>query len=214
MKFKHLLAGLGIGLSLTVASSAANALSFTLAGGETAGFLPPDFDLTPDVLGVNALDPAVFANAVGSGLGVDGPANITFTYMGNDAGYDNTFEFVFGNTLFQNSLNLVGDSVTLLQGSADSLLDFSFLSNGATALANGAGAFGNASIAIVLLSTTDALVLFNDDATVDADYDDMGIRMQLRPAEVPVPPAILLLLSGLAGLGVIGRRKSVAGKIA
>ena len=82
---KKLVAGLAIGLSLTLASTAANALSFTTTG-TTAGFLPGDFNLTPDVLGVNALDPALFANAVGSGLGVDGPANIKFTYLGNDAG--------------------------------------------------------------------------------------------------------------------------------
>ena len=213
MKLKHLLAALGIGLSLSFSSSAANALSFTLTGQETPGALPADFDL--DVLGVNkGFLPAYFANAAHSGLGVDGPGEIKFTFMGEEACFDNTFEFGFGNTLFSNSVTSVGTSITLPQLTGGSLLDLAFTSDKSAQLRNGDGAAGSASIAIVLLSAVDALILFNDDYAGDADYDDMIIRVELseapRLSEVPLPGALLLFGSGLLGLAGISLRSKYA----
>jgi len=78
---------------------------------------------------------------------------------------------------------------------------------------------GIASIAFAYLSeanrivnyvTNRILVMLDDGASKhpDRDYDDGVWILQISPTTpVPLPPAVWLLLSGLAGVGIISRRK-------
>lgn len=180
---------------MAVASPAAHAVSFTTSG-TIVKPLPGNFDL--NLFGVTAGHSAKFANPAGSGLGISGPARLTFTYLGKEAAYNNTFEFD-GITRFTNASG--GSPFTVIQAAAASLLDFAFTSNGSAQLKNGHGAVSNASIALVMLSATKYLLLFNDNATVDADFDDMGVLVEASPVQLPA--ALPLLAGGLGFLGAI-----------
>ncbi len=118
----------------------------------------------------------------------------------------------------------MGDNATVSYTSTiantPELLPFSFESNRGSAntaddlLAANGNITNPLYMAFYQLSPTLVIAMFGD-GTGDRDYDDMAVLIstvgQIVP-EVPLPAPILLLLSGLLGLGFLGRfRAKLAG---
>ena len=146
-------------------------------------------------------------------------SDITFTYLGTEAGHKNYFNFN-GSPIFDNKTWSVGSSYTV-NNVGPGRLAFSFLdSNTGMSVANGlVGASLYKSIALIMESGGSWLALFNDDCSCDADFDDMVVRIsavalpnKINP--VPIPAALPLLASGLGALGFIGWRRKRKGKLA
>ena len=147
---------------------------------------------------------------VGGNLLATSLVDLTFTYLGHEAGYSNDFN-AYGNTL-NNKTNGIGDSFNVANVGAG-LLGFDFYSNSISqGIANGSNnGFASFQSFATILDITydgvyyDAIVLFDDSgAGPDDDADDhiIGIRA------VPEPSIIALFAAGLLGLGFARRRKA------
>lgn len=159
-----------------------------------------------------------------------GPADITVEYLGSEAGLVNTFAWTGEGTLFSTPGGTGGAWVggggasTTVNNVASGLLPFLFTRPGGS-VANGANPDGSALgsppnfFATFYADTGGAALsgtmidLWWDDggAGPDDNHDDMGIRLTVSGGGfqiVPVPASIPLLLSGLAGLGIVGRRRA------
>lgn len=149
---------------------------------------------------------------VGGNLFATSLVDLTFSYLGHEAGYSNDFN-AYGQTL-NNKTNSVDDSFTVSNVGAG-LLNFNFHSYGANngwgmGIYNGnnTGFAAYQSFATILDITYndvfyDAIVLFDDSgAGPDDDSDDhiIGIRA------VPEPSIIALFGLGLLGIGFARRR--------
>jgi hypothetical protein len=197
MNFRYALLGLALAAA---AAPVAQAASFTFLGGGDY-VLPGNFDPSPGVPGLGA-GSHVLTNAT---LGLDGPGRVTFTFLGTEAGYDNRFGFA-GEQLFANHSG-PNPSVERIAGAGP--LDFAFGTISPLQIVANGGSGGTwGSIALYKLSDTSVYALYNDGATVDADYDDMAVRMDVAP--VPLPAAAWLLFAGLGGLGLVKRRAGTA----
>lgn len=156
----------------------------------------------------------------GSLLLTEKAAQVTFTLVGFEASFNNSFT-AGGQTLsnFTGGKNVGGKNVGgkndhrspnlgasfTFENVAAGLLNFGFLSNGAGAIR------GNGHSATGLMLAHDqrsALILFND-RFGDRDYDDMVVRMTVSP--VPEPGTYAMLLSGLGLLGLVARRRQRRG---
>ena len=146
---------------------------------------------------------------VGGNLLATSLVDLTFTYLGHEAGYSNDFN-AYGNTL-NNKTNGIGDSFNVANVGAG-LLGFDFYSNSISqGIANGSNnGFASFQSFATILDITyvgvyyDAIVLFDDSgAGPDDDADDhiIGIRA------VPEPSIIALFGLGLLGLGFARRSK-------
>jgi hypothetical protein len=141
----------------------------------------------------------------GEGLYLNGPANLTLTYLGSEAGHTNIFRIPTPSEIFRNTTTPIGGQ-SHLNIVAGGLLKFSFFDLVAClGIKNGQGSNDHKnSIAVFMESAMSAIVLFNDLGN-DKDYDDMAVRVQISP--VPVPAALPLLASALGGMGYFARRR-------
>ena len=175
-------------------------------------------------------DTVINTSVPGDGLKLDGKANVTFTFLGKEASFTNVlFE---GISLFSNTA-AAGTSVTLttVLPNLGGFLDFKFLSGtniygapiGSTVdIVNGNNSATYGSIAFKVIyatfNTATVLAFLNDHFSGDADYDDMVIKIDAvrvknaTTPDVPIPAGAVLLLSGLAGLGFMGRARAKAAK--
>ncbi len=195
MFLKFALAGVIAGAA-SMAAPTVQAASFTFTGG-SFGALPGNFDPSPSVPGLG-----VGGNVLLNGaLGLTGRGNVTFTYLGTEAGYDNQF-LAGGTTLFDNK---AGSNPVAEKLFGPGLMDFAFrTADPLQLIQNGSSSGSYGSIALFKLSEKSVYALFNDGSTSDQDYDDMAVRMDVAP--VPLPAAAWMLMMGLGGLGLVKRR--------
>ena len=194
-----LIAAAALAAALSLAS-AAQAVTFTLVGGDAPSALPSNFDPTPGAPGL-APGTLVTRNAA---LSLSHKGRVTFSYFGSEAGYNN--EFWMDGERFDNK-RASNPSFTLDLDAG--LAPFAFrTASPAGTVANGASSGFYKSIAFHQASPTTVFALFNDASTSDKDYDDMVVRMEVAP--VPLPAAAWLILAGMAGLGAVARRRAAA----
>jgi hypothetical protein len=148
-----------------------------------------------------------------NGLFLSGPAKVTFTYLGEEAGFNNSFSIFSGSqVLFKNNKNgsAFGATATMLFAKGG-FLDFGYATDGGAgaegAIANNGVASGRPGLSIAYSALFNAdrsvITLFGDD-TGDSDNDDLGVRIDVTP--VPLPAAGWMLLAGLGALGAAARR--------
>lgn len=152
----------------------------------------------------NGLLGTVIANSSGA---------ITFTYLGNESGYSNSFTF-FGNTL--NESNSIGDTITSASVDAGEI-NFSFSDNQGGTISNGSAAAPTLGFAILNGNLTpvsgpnygpfDYVLGFNDSSSGDADYDDFVVGVNFTPVSAVPLPASLPLMAAALGLFTFARRR-------
>ena len=193
MKIK--LIGLALAGALLVASPA-SAMVLSVTGG-TADSVPSNFNPTGFPGGVSFGDPiTVFGNAdAGFGLSLSSAANLRFEFLGSEADFTNVFNS--GVDLFSTATAAVGDVATVAAGGG--FVPFSFLGGGSGGTATNGGPIDSPLLmAFADLGNNTFLAMFNDSGGPDADFDDLVVRVSV--SQVPLPPAIWLLISAVLGL--------------
>ncbi len=190
------LIGLALAGAMLVAGPA-SAMVLSVSGG-TGDSVPANFNPTGFPGGVAAGDSiTVFnnANAGTGGLSLSSNATLRFEFLGSEADFTNVFDF--GGTLFSTATAAVGDVVTV--AAAGGVIPFSFLGGGSGGTAtNGGPIDAPLLIAFANLGDNSFLAMFNDGGGPDADFDDLVVRVSV--SQVPLPPAVWLLLSAVLGL--------------
>jgi hypothetical protein len=172
----------------------------------------------------DGVQPIYGANLVNGFFGANwvllGTSDITITFLGREAGFNNSFDFGLDGTDFTNSqtgspsFNVAGvaPSITYFNV-APGLLEFSFTTPNGT-VTNGSNPNNTSPNDVNFFTyvvSGNVIDLWLDDANdVDDNHDDMVIRLTASTGnfgQVPVPAALPLLLGALGGLGVMGRRR-------
>lgn len=142
---------------------------------------------------------------LGGSLVLNQAANVTFSYVGSEANFQNYFR-VGGTTTFHNFSTTNAARTALFD---TGVMDFSFRTVsllGTTSIANGAAAAGlHTAMALFQIAPNSFYALYNDRWLGDADFDDMIVRIDVAP--IPLPAALPLLLAGLGGLGLLAHRR-------
>lgn len=146
------------------------------------------------------------------------PGTISFTYLGSESGYNNTFSFL-GNTLTES--NAIGDVTAPVSIDAGAL-NFTFSDDQGGSFTNGAAATPTLGFAILdgnLAPTNginygpfDYVLGFNDSSTGDADYDDfvVGVSFVAAPiSAVPLPASLPLMALSLGLFTATAARRKV-----
>ena len=141
--------------------------------------------------------------------------NVTYTYLGSEAGYiDHFVEMVTTTGSFVNkpiASNTVGDTLTVVDGPGNLKFQFSSVAP-ASVVMNGMifTAASNLSWGVLRGATStvgnfDYILGFNDPGRRDRDFDDMVVGMNLTP--IPEPSTYALMLAGLGAVGFLARRR-------
>lgn len=155
-------------------------------------------------------------------LAATGPGSVTYTYLGSEAGYNNSFvasgNAIFFNHAFDNhGATVVGSSFT--QNVASGLLSFGFSTKSPVYSVNNGvsgtygadqGVFGIVSGASVANKSYQYVLIYNDPVYGgDHDYNDMAIGINFTAA-VPEPESYAMLMAGLGLLSFVARRRRKA----
>lgn len=202
-------------LALVATASLASALLFS-AGSAQAVSLSVLNGSAMSFSGYNG-QPATATGTYSTGtlgtLVANGPGTVTFTYLGNESGYSNSFSFLGA---FLNESNKVGDKTAAVAVEAGEL-NFSFTDSTGASASNGTPATPVLGFAILNGNLTpisgpdygpfDYVLGFNDSSNGDADYDDFVVGVNFGPL-TPVPlPASLPLMALALGMFTFARRR-------
>jgi hypothetical protein len=154
-----------------------------------------------------------------------GPADVTVTFLGREAEFDNMFLWdgvpIFSNSSFGNDVfsNAGFASQTFLNVDSG-LLPFSFSTPNGDAV-NGSNPDNVDPGTPNFFASWDndenglfgpSLVMWLDDANeVDDNHDDMAIRISVSSGNIgiiPLPASVFMLLAALGGLGLVSRRRT------
>jgi hypothetical protein len=199
-------------LSLAAASGIANAqLSFTQLATASRTEVFNNIQGIADMgLGTNLQLGSLSAGQAGT---------VTFTYLGQESGYNDKFHLTLNGTdLFES--NPVGTSISAQVNSAG-LISFKFEGDAGKFAVNGptSGWAGGTSIGLIGTNLqvtsgggqgTYAYVLgYNDSAgsSTLGDWDDFVVGVNFRVSAIPEPETYAMLLAGLGLLGFVARRR-------
>ena len=189
------------GIMFAAGSSQAAVLSVTGGGAST---IPAGFDLGPET-GLSSGDPILIfdsADPGGLGLVIDVPDTLTFEFLGSESGFTNTISSG-GSEIFSTATATIGDTASVPAiGGVDFLVDFILESSGGGSATNGGPITAPLSFAFAAITDTSVILLF-DDGGFGTDYDDMAIRISV--SQVPLPPAVWLMISAILGLVTFSR---------
>ena len=203
------------GVAVALAPVAASASSILQVVGGTPGAIPSNFNPSGSSVWLGLNDPisvysAPSGSAVTGGLYLAGPAEVTFTFLGKEAGARNSFSA--GNQTLSNR-GAVGAAFT--QQFSSGILDFSFstiMGGQELAIENGGTSdFKRLSFALssVFNDGYSILALFGD-GRGDSDFDDMIVQIDVARdiAVTPLPAGAALLLTGIGGFAAFRRRRA------
>jgi hypothetical protein len=215
MKFMNLAASAMI--AAVGFAGASNAAVLSVVGGISTP-LPSSFDLVGTPVydaqqgGVGDIgDPiATFGankNAT-NGLSLSAPSNVTFTFLGAEAGFNN-FAVTLGSTIFTVN-DTPGVSSTSFFGSGFIPFSFNSVDNFLTpsSIANDGVRVRNVRLGFsdVFNGGESVIAYFDDTDISDIDYDDLVVRIDV--SEIPLPAAAWMLLTALGGMGYLARRRT------
>jgi PEP-CTERM motif len=188
--------------ALTLASLGTTAAAFDLVVNPQIDV--PTLNLPFDVV-IAGFDPTTAGRQFGSLEVTGGSAEVTYTYLGKEAGFLNGFFNSGGSTPIILDTDAVGTSST--QWDVSGPLSFSFNTFGSTTVSNGGAGSSEPTFAIFSgLGTAYKYILGYSDggANGDNDYDDMVFGVN---AAIPEPQTFALLLAGLSAVGFVARRR-------
>lgn len=201
MNFKQTL----LTAALVVSSAAAIAApSFSIIGGTQTSFVA--FNPTGSLPGgyTDSLGISGSFNK-GATVNTNNYSNVTFTFVGKEAGFNNVF-YYNGGFVFNNTATPGATSVTFTNVAAGAL-NFAFYSAGPSGAYQ--GSFGNGSDRVgAMKNGSDKIALLFNDKGGDLDYDDMVVTAQVTA--VPEPETYAMMLAGLGLMGTIARRRNKA----
>jgi hypothetical protein len=122
--------------------------------------------------------------------------HVTLTFRGNESGFNNTLATADGTTLF--TANTTDEAGTSVELTADEFLGLQFFSKGT---GDGVG-LDSDQVAVTAMANV-LEIGFNDSYSGDADFDDLRVEAIVTP----VPAALPLMATGLAGMAWWGRRQ-------
>ncbi|HXU42775.1 MAG TPA: PEP-CTERM sorting domain-containing protein [Burkholderiales bacterium] len=201
-----------IGLTLVAASGIANAqLSFLQLA--TASRT----EVFNNIQGI--ADKAIGTSVKLGSLSTGQAGIVTFTYLGQESGYNDKFHLtVNGTDLFES--NPVGTSISA-QVNSTGLISFKFEGDAGKFAVNGpmSGWAGGTSIGLIGTNLqvtsgggqgTYAYVLGYNDSAGSAslgDWDDFVVGVNFKVSAIPEPETFAMLLAGLGLMGFVARRR-------
>lgn len=213
--FKNVVIGTIAALCLAATAGHAATLNF-YGSGQTYQVSNNDIDAAFNTeLDIISGDQKTYRNGLYLDV-ADGAAEITYTYIGYEAGNRNFAAVVDGGVFLNRGTGAatIGQQVTTHQDTSG-LLQFAF---GTVAPRDAMGLFlnnalaypasSNFAVGFSQINANSYYALFDDIANGDRDFDDMVMRIDV--AAVPLPAGILMLLTALLGLGAMRRYQTTA----
>ena len=194
MKFCKLLVAFGMLLSGGLAQA-----QLTVAGSSFASWSGYD--------GQPVAQTGVLSSGIRGTLTALGAGTASFTYLGNESGNVNQFNFSVGSQVLTEG-SAVGATIFGLIGPGSVGFSFRDVTTSST--------FSNGSAAIVYVAngattnygTFNYIIGFNDNGSTDGDYDDFVVGVRFA-APIPEPETYAMLLAGLGLLGFAARRRKL-----